>query len=191
MNILEIKASKRDAFGKKESKHFRKEGLIPCVIYGNNESISVCVDEKDVKPLIFTPNSYIVQFDVDGEKIKAVIREVQYHPVRDNILHIDFYHIVGDKPISIDIPVLLTGVSEGVKQGGKLALSKRKLRVLGKEEDLPNELTIDVSSLELGKSIFVGDLDFDGLQILTPASTAVCAVRMTRAARGAAAAAGK
>ena len=191
MQTLEIKAAKREAFGKKESKAVRAAGQVPCVIYGEGETIHFSVDEKVLKPLIYTPNSYIVEFDIDGRKEKGVMREVQYHPVKDNVLHIDFYRVIPGKPVAIDIPVKLTGNSEGVKQGGKLILSKRKIRVNGTIENLPDELTVDVTTLGLGKSIFVGDLKFDNLDLLTPATTAVCVVRMTRAARGAADAAAK
>ena len=119
------------------------------------------------------------------------MREVQYHPVNDTILHIDFYHVIPGKPLAIDVPVRLSGSSEGVKQGGKLILSKRKLRISATMENLPDELVVDVTTLGLGKSIFVGDLKYDNITLLTPATTAVCAVKMTRAARGAAAAATK
>ena len=193
MKILELKAVKRekDAAGNflKDSKQLRREGQVPCVVYGGGDNISFSVDAKDLKPLIYTPNSFIVEFDIDGKKEKAVLRETQFHPVKDEVLHVDFYRVIAGKPIAIDVPVKLEGIAEGVKQGGKLSLSKRKLRVLALEENLPDELKIDVSGLELGKSIFVNDIHIDGLQILTPGTTAVCAVRMTRAARGAAAAA--
>ena len=193
MKILNLKAVKRekDAAGNflKDSKQLRREGQVPCVIYGGGDNISFSVDAKDLKPLIYTPNSFIVEFDIDGNKEKAVLRETQFHPVKDEVLHVDFYRVIAGKPIAIDVPVKLEGIAEGVKQGGKLSLSKRKLRVLAWEENLPDELKIDVSGLELGKSIFVNDIHIDGLQILTPGTTAICAVRMTRAARGAAAAA--
>lgn len=188
METIKITAVKRGVFGKKESKSVRKEGLIPCVIYGNGETVHFAIDEKATKPLIYTPQSYLVEFDIEGKKEVGVMREVQYHPVNDNILHIDFYHVVPGKPIAIDIPVKLVGNSEGVKQGGKLALSKRKLRVSATMENLPDEILVDVTALGLGKSIFVGDIKYDNITILTPASTAICAVKMTRAARGAAAA---
>ena len=167
METIKIAGVKRADFGKKESKHIRKEGMIPCTIYGRGETVHFSVDAKAV----------------------GVMREVQYHPVKDNVLHIDFYHVVPGKPISIDVPVRLTGNSEGVKQGGKLILSKRKVRISATMENLPDEIVVDVTTLGLGKSIFVGDLQYDNITLLTPASTAVCAVKMTRAARGAAAAA--
>ncbi len=189
METIKIAGVKRSAFGKKESKAVRKQGLVPCTIYGKGETIHFSVDAKALKPLIYTPQSYLVEFDIEGAKEVGVMREVQYHPVTDNVLHIDFYHVIPGKPIAIDIPVKLVGNSEGVKQGGKLILSKRKLRVSADMEHLPDTLEVDVTSLGLGKSIFVGDLKFDNITLLTPATTAVCAVKMTRAARGAAAAA--
>ena len=189
METLKIKGTTRSDFGKKESKKLRSEGMVPCVIYGNGETVHFAVKEKDFKPLIFTPKSYLVEFDIDGQKEVGVMREIQYHPVKDNILHVDFYHVIPGKPIAIDIPVKLSGNSEGVRQGGKLILSKRKIRVSAAMENLPDELIVDITNLGLGKSIFVGDLSYENITILTPATTAVCAVKMTRAARGAAAAA--
>ena len=129
----------------------------------------------------------IVEFDFDGKKEQAVLREAQFHPVREQILHLDFYRIADGKPVSIAIPVRLTGNAEGVKVGGKLALSARKLVVSALVENLPDELVVDVTTLGVGKTIFVGDLKFENLKFVTPATTAVCAVRVTRASRGAAA----
>ncbi len=191
MKSIEIKAKKREVFGKKESKKIQREDMIPAAIYGNGDTIHCSIDVKDVKPLIYSPNSYIVNLDIEGKKEMCVMREVQFHPVKEQILHIDFYRAVKGQEVAIDIPVRLTGSSVGVKQGGKLSLMKRKVHVKGVLENLPDELTIDITNLELGKSIFVGDLDFKGLALLTPATTAIAAVKMTRAARGAAATAGK
>lgn len=189
MKNIEIKAAKREVFGKKESKKLHREEMVPASIYGNGETIHFSLNVKDLKQLIYSPNSYIVNFDIDGKKELGVMREVQFHPVKEQVLHIDFYRAVPGKEVAIDIPVHLTGNSIGVKLGGKLILSKRKIHVKGILEKLPDELTVDVTDLDLGKSIFVGDLNYDGLTLLTPATTAVCAVKMTRAARGAAAAA--
>lgn len=189
MKTFELKAAKREGFGKKESKDIRRAGQVPCVVYGGGDTLHLSVDAKEVKPLIYTPNAYIVELDTDGEKVQTVMREVQFHPVKDEILHIDFYRVQSGRPVAIDIPVKLVGNSEGVKLGGKLAQSKRKLRVSGLVENLPDELSIDITDLGIGKSIFVGDLHYDNLTLLTPATTAICAVRVTRASRGAAAAA--
>lgn len=189
MKHLEIKANSRTGFGKKETAALRRDNLVPCVIYGGGETVHFSVDKADLKQLIYTPQSYIANFDIDGKKETAVMREVQYHPVSDEPLHIDFYRVVKGKNITIELPVELVGNAEGVKLGGKLQLAKRKLFVQATEENLPDAITVDVTELGLGKSIFVGDLKVANVNILTPATTAVCAVRMTRAARGAAAAA--
>ena len=190
MKTLEIKASARKELGKKATKATRRDGLIPCTINGG-EAVHFAVEPMAVKPLIYTPASYIVNVDIDGTVETCVMREVQFHPVREQVLHIDFYRVQKGQPVAIDIPVSLTGNSEGVKAGGKLVLSKRKITVKGQVSDLPDELTVDITELGIGKSIFVGDLQFDKLQLLTPATTAVCAVRTTRAARAASSEAAK
>ena len=191
MKTIAVKATERKEFGKKAAKAVRREGLVPCVLCGNGETVSFAVDPRDIKPLIYTPNSYIVEFDFGGKTEKAVLREAQFHPVREEILHLDFYRIAAGKPVSIAIPVRLTGNAEGVKVGGKLALSARKLTVSALVENLPDEIVVDVTPLGVGKTIFVGDLKMENIKFVTPATTAVCAVRVTRASRGAAAAEGK
>ena len=191
MKTVSVKAVKREDFGKKAAKNVRREGLVPCVLCGNGESVNFSIDPREVKPLIYTPSSYIVEIDFEGKKELAVLREVQFHPVREQILHIDFFRIAAGKPVAIASPVRLTGNAEGVKIGGKLVLSARKLIVSALVENLPDEIVVDVTSLAVGKTIFVGDLQFDNLKFITPATTAVCAVRVTRASRGAAEAAEK
>ncbi len=189
MQTIKLSAQKRAEFGKKPTKAVRKQDRIPAVIYGQGEPVSFSLDVKEVKPLIYTPQSYIVEFDIEGKKEVGVMREVQFHPVKEEILHMDFYRVNDAKPVTIDIPVRITGNSEGVKMGGKLVQNKRKLTVNGMVKDLPDELTVDITELGIGKTIFVGDLSYDNLKLLNPASTAVCAVRVTRAAAAAAAAA--
>lgn len=191
MKTISIKALKRDAYGKKAAKAVRREGFVPCILCGNGETVAFSVDPREIKPLIYTPNSYIVEFDFDGKKEQAVLREAQFHPVREQILHLDFYRIAAGKPVSIAIPVRLTGNAEGVKVGGKLVLSARKLTVSALVENLPDEIVVDVTELGVGKTVFVGDIERENLKFITPATTAVCAVRVTRASRGADAAAGK
>lgn len=184
MKVVSIKAVKREDFGKKAAKAVRREGLIPAVLCGNGETVNFSVDPREIKPLIYTPNSYIVEFDFDGKTEKAVLREGQFHPIREEILHLDFYRIAESKPVSIAIPVRLTGNAEGVKVGGKLVLSARKVIVSALEQNLPDEIVVDVTEMGVGATIFVGDLLAENLKFLTPASTAVCAVRVTRASRG-------
>ncbi len=191
MQHLEIKATKRTDIGKKATSLIRRAGAVPCIVYGGSETVHFSVNKSDLKALIYTPQSYIIEFDIEGHKEVAVMREVQFHPVNDEPLHIDFFRVIPGKPVAMDIPVQTSGNAEGVKKGGKLFLAKRKLRVQATEENLPDVIDVDVTNLDLGKSIFVSDLNIENLTILTPATTAVCAVRMTRAARGAAAAAAK
>ncbi|MDR0659224.1 MAG: 50S ribosomal protein L25/general stress protein Ctc [Prevotellaceae bacterium] len=190
MKTIEIKGSLRTDKGKTAAKTLRKQGMVPCILYGNkSENVDFAVPAVDLKGLIYTPNSYVVNIDIDGQKHTGIMREVQYHPVSDNILHIDFIKVDGSKPVTIDIPVAISGNSEGVKQGGKLQILNRKLKVSAMVDKLPDSLPIDITNLGLGKSIFVGELEYDDLTILTPKNSIVCAVKMTRAAMGAQAAA--
>ena len=189
MQTLQLTATKREAYGKKNTKALRREGMVPGVIYGGAEEVTFAISEKALKAIIYTPNAYIVEIDIEGKKEVGVMREVQFHPVKEQILHIDFYRVQEGKPVAIEIPVRLTGNSAGVKLGGKLMQSRRKLRVSGLVENLPDVLEVDITELGIGKSIFVSDLQYDNLTILTPATTAVCAVRTTRAVAAAQAAA--
>ena len=188
MKTIVVNAVERNDFGKKAAKAVRREGMVPCVLCGNGETVNFTIDPREIKALIYTPNSYIVEFHF-GEKVeKAVMREVQWHPVREELLHVEFFRVADGKPVSVAVPVRLTGNAEGVKVGGKLVLSSRKVTVSALVENLPDEIGVDVTTLGLGKTIFVGDLSVENLKFVTPATTAICAVRMTRAARGAAAA---
>ena len=183
MKTLTLKAELRTEFGKKAAKAARREGMVPCNLYGAGENVTFVVNEKELRSLIYTPSSFIVELDFNGKIEKAVMRETQFYPIREQVLHVDFYRVVDGKPVAIALPVRLTGNAEGVKVGGKLALSARKLVVSGLMENLPDELVVDVTPLKVGQTIFVGDLQFEGLQFLSPATQAVCAVRVTRASR--------
>ena len=192
MKTIEIKGTARVAGGKKAAKQLRKQGMIPCNLYGElkdekglPKAFAFAVSEGELRKLIYTPDIFLVNVDIDGQLCKAVMREIQFHPVKDNVLHVDFYQIT-DAPIVIEIPVKLNGLAEGVKAGGKLVLNQRKLKVKAPYTSLPDTLEIDVTSLGLGKSMKVSALSFEGLEIITSKEVVVCAVRMTRAARSAA-----
>jgi large subunit ribosomal protein L25 len=185
MQTIQINGTARKDFGKKFAKAARREGQVPCIVYGGGEEIAFSVDAKELGQLIYTPNSYIIELNIDGNVVKAVMREVQFHPVREQILHVDFYRVQEGKPVAVNVPVRLTGNAEGVKIGGKLALSARKLTVKGLVEFIPDEIVVDVTPLKVGQTIFVGDLQHENLTFVTPATTAVCAVRVTRASRAA------
>jgi len=182
MKQLEINARKRDNFTKAAVKQLRREGRVPCVLYGTNkETLHFSVSEKELRPLIYTPNSYIVNLNVDGKEQLCLLHQAQFHPLLEQILHLDFLSIDPKKPVSVYIPVVLKGNSIGVREGGKMYVLSRKLFVRARLEDLPDSLDVDVTKLALGSSIAAGDLSFDKLEILTPKTTLVCMVKMTRA----------
>ena len=190
MKIYELSGLVRTKGSKAAVKSLRKNGEIPCVLYGNGmENIHFSVTERDVKGLIYTPNTYIVAIIVEGKKHLSVLHEIQFHPVTDQVLHLDFLAADESSPVAIHIPVKLEGVAEGVKAGGKLMIPTRKLYVKGLIKYLPDTLPIDISSLKLGKTIMAGELQFENIQIVTPKNTIVCTVKTTRAALGAIAAA--
>ncbi|MDD4777570.1 MAG: 50S ribosomal protein L25/general stress protein Ctc [Fermentimonas sp.] len=191
MKTFELKGEIREGFGKKAAKSYRSEGLIPCVVYGGNEgeNLNFVVKQSAVRNLIYTPEVFLVNLDLGEKKMQAILKDVQFHPVKEQILHIDFLHVFEDKPVVIEIPVRLKGLAAGVKAGGKLSLDLRKLKVRGVAANLPEELVINVEKLVLGKSIQVGDLKFEGLELLNAKNAVVCRVQLTRAARGDAAAA--
>ena len=189
MKTIEIAGVGRSAFGKKNAKSLRGKGLVPCNLYGNGGNINFAIEERALQPLLYTPNAYIVHLNIDGAQETCVLREVQFHPVSDEPLHIDFFRVDAGKPIYIAVPVELTGTSEGVKLGGKLQHITRRLSISALPANLPDCVSVDISHLALGKSIFVGDINVEGINILTPKSAVICAVKMTRAAMGAATAA--
>lgn len=180
MKTFELTGTKRDGRGKKAAKDYRKEGLVPCVLYGEGENISFNVKKEDLRKLIFTPEVYIVNLTIEGKNCKAIVKETQFHPVSDEVLHVDFYEITEDKLFSIEIPVELQGLAEGVKAGGKLNKQMRKLKVKGKYEDFPEKLVVNIDHLELGKVLKVGEIHFDNLEILNSKEAVVCSVKTTR-----------
>lgn len=187
MKTIELNGLKRAASGKKEISQLKKENRIPCVIYGGTGNVHFSISAKEVKAIIYTPNAFIINLDIEGHKETVVLREVQFHPVYEQILHIDFFRVIPGKPVVIDVPVVLVGNSDGVKKGGKLTLMKRKVRISAAIENLPDFIEVDTTPLELGSSFFVSDIVTKDFTVLTPASASLCAVNMTRAAKGAAA----
>jgi large subunit ribosomal protein L25 len=183
MKSIELKAHKRTAEGKKDLKVLRSEGNIPCILYGGDENVLFYSHEIDVKKIVYTPSVYIIKLNIEGKTYDAIIKDLQFHPVTDKVLHIDFLQVVEGKPVVMKVPVNLEGDSEGVKQGGKLHLSRRSLKVRGMADDLPDKLTIDISGLELGKVMKVRDLSFDNIELLDQPSDVVCSVKLTRTSR--------
>ena len=169
-------------------KALRKNNCVPCVLYGAGDNVHFTVTNDEVRNLIYTPHIYVVDLVIDGKKVKAILKDVQFHPVNDTILHIDFYQIDELKPIIMEVPVQLEGLAEGVKAGGKLTLQMRKLKVKALYNVIPEKLTVKVAHLGLGKTVKVGELSYEGLTLLNAKEAVLCAVQLTRAARGLAAA---
>ena len=194
MKEITINAQARTEYGKKASRDLRRAGQIPAVFYGVEKgenglplAKSIQISEKELAKLLYTPNVYIVNLIVDGTPVKAILKDLQCDFVTDRPVHVDFYQITEDKPVVFEIPVKLNGLAEGVRAGGKLALNVRKLAVKALYTQFPDTLDIDVTNLGLGKAMKVGELSYEGLEIITSKEVVVCAVRMTRAARAAAA----
>ncbi|MBO7371104.1 MAG: 50S ribosomal protein L25 [Bacteroidales bacterium] len=188
MKHYSIAGTVRTTGTKADIRAIRQAGRVPCNFYGNGvENVAFSVDEKEFLVLVSQPASFIIDLDIDGKVSTAVLREVQYHPVTDRPLHIDFVAVTEDKPITIDVPVRIFGNSEGVRQGGKLTVNVRKLRVSALMANLPDELPVDITTLKLGKRINAGDLHYDNVNIVTPKTAIVCAVKATRNAVAAAA----
>lgn len=190
MKTYTLTAEMRTEKGKKAAKNLRKEGIIPANLYGlGKENMNLVVKEREVNNLIYTPDTYAIDLTVNGELKKAVLKEIQFHPVTDKILHIDFLEVDTIKPINMQIPIVLEGLAEGVRAGGKLVKEMRKITVRATYDKIPERVTIDVTPLKLGETIQIGALSFEGLEIMNAKNAVVAAVRLTRAARGAAAAA--
>ena len=194
MKEINVSGKKRTDVGKKASKMLRKEGMIPCNLYGEKkgedglpEAFAFMAPMTELRKAVYTPHVYVVNLNIDGTEHKAIIKELQFHPTSDALLHADFFEINETKPITVGIPVNITGHAQGVRDGGRLNLSIRKINVTAPYKNIPEKLDIDVTELQLGKAIKVGSLSFEGLEIATPKEVIVCSVKATRASRSAAA----
>lgn len=194
MKSIDVKGTLRTATGKKATRELRKNGGVPCNLYGEsknengvNTALSFSTTQDELRKLVYSPDIYSVNLNIDGKECKAVMKELQFHPVTDVLLHVDFYEITEEKPIVMEVPIQLNGLAEGVKAGGKLAASVRKLKVRAPYTAIPEKLNIDVTNLGMGKTIKVGELHFEGLELVTSPSVVVCQVKMTRSAMSAAA----
>ncbi len=209
MKKYDLKASPRTELGKKAVKELRKNGLLPAVLNGGKVislpfsgtlrpgeklveiskdkgliTTDITVSVEDVRKLVYTPDIFEIDLELNGETRKAVLKEIQFQPVKDTILHMDFLEVFPDKPVVMEVPVAIEGHAEGVKAGGKLTLSMRKLKVKALYTEIPERLVVNVDNLGLGKSLAVGDLHFEGLELMNAKNAVVCAVQLTRAARG-------
>ncbi len=215
MKTFALNAEPRTDLGKKATKELRKQNLIPVVLnggkiidlpyagtlkagekvveIGNGKGLittDLTVRQEDVRKLVYTPDIYAIELTVNGETRMAVLKDIQFHPVKDSILHIDLLEVTKEKPVTIEVPVKLEGHAEGVKAGGKLNLSMKKIKVKAPYTEIPERVVINVDNLGLGKTLQIGDLHFEGLELMNAKNAVVCAVALTRAARGAQANAG-
>lgn len=183
MKSITIKGSKRESVGKVATKALRNADKVPCVLYGGKNPLHFSANELDFSKLVYTPSAHTVVLDMEGDqKINAILQDIQFHPVSDKILHVDFYQLFDDKEVSMDIPVTIEGSAPGVMlEGGTLVVSKRKLKVKALPNNLPDFITVDISELRLGGKISVIDLEADAFTILHPDNTVVCKVRTSRA----------
>jgi len=180
MKSISIKGSKRESVGKVATKALRNAGMVPCVIYGGKSPIHFSAEEKAFKNLVFTPNVYTASLDVDGQKVEAILQDIQFHPVTDRIIHVDFYQTFDDKEITMKIPVRLTGTSPGVLNGGSLRFTNRKLRVKALPSNLPDFVTADISELKIGSKLLVSSMVNEEYTFVHPDNTVVVQVRTSR-----------
>lgn len=186
MKSITIKGSKRESVGKKATKALRNADMVPCVIYGGDQPLHFAAEAKAFKNLVYTPNVYTASIEVDGNTIPAILQDIQFHPVSDKILHVDFYQLFEDKEITMNIPVRLVGKSKGVMVGGALRHNIRKMRVKAVPANLPDFIEADITELEIGNKLYVTELKSDKFTILHPDNTVVAQVRMSRNAQKAA-----
>ncbi len=181
MQHLELKGQIRQVGNKAVIKAFRKEGLVPCNLYGGGmENILFTVNARDLKAATDTPKAFIIDLVLDGKTYPAVLHELQFHPVKDNCLHVDFLSVDEKKPIAISVPIVITGHAIGVQKGGKFVQSARAIRISALMKNLPDEVTIDISDLDLDKRIKAGDVKLEGVSVLTDKDTVICGVKTTR-----------
>jgi large subunit ribosomal protein L25 len=183
MKSITIQGTKRESVGKKSSKAVRDAGMVPCVIYGGEQPVHFAADERAFKGLVYTPNAHTVVVELDnGKKIDAILQDIQFHPVSDKILHIDFYQLKDDREIIMEVPVKIVGKSKGVMAGGTLRLNQRRLKVKALPKNLPDFVEADITELDMGNKLYITKLPVDNFKLMHPDNTVVCQVKISRAA---------
>jgi len=182
MKTLAISVKQRENVGKTSTRALRNQGKVPCVLYGGEKQVTFHAHENDFRKLVYTPDVFIVELDIDGSKVKAIMQDIQFHPVTDKILHIDFLEISDDKAITVSIPVILNGLAIGVRDGGNLMFRRRKIITKGLSANLPNAIEINIEDVKIGQFIYIKDLNIEGCEFLAPPSSVVVGVKMSRGA---------
>lgn len=183
MKTVELLTVARQGNGKGAAKQVRKEGQVPAVLYGQGEPVSLSVDYIQFEKIINTPDAYIVNLAIDGKESASIIREVQFHPVTDQVIHVDFLRVTDNEPVEVELPIVLTGTAKGVRNGGKLVPMLRRLKVKGVAKNLPDLIEVNVTTLGLGKTIKVRDIKADGVEITSSKDAGVAMVEIPRAVR--------
>ena len=186
MKSITIKGSERENVGKKATKAVRDAGMVPCVIYGGNQPVHFVADERAFKDLVYTPNAHTVVVELNGTSTNVIMQDIQFHPVSDKILHIDFFQLSDDKEIVMEVPVKITGTSPGVLLGGVLRLNQRRLKVKALPKNLPDFVEANITPLEMGNKLYVTKIPTNNFKLMHPDNTVVCQVRISRAAMKAA-----
>jgi large subunit ribosomal protein L25 len=173
---------KRENVGKTSTRTLRNQGNVPCVLYGGEKQVTFYAHENDFRKLVYTADTFVVELDVDNSKIRAIMQDIQFHPVTEKILHIDFLEVFDDKPVTVSLPVVLEGVPIGVKNGGNLMFRRPKIITKGLVADLPDSITIEIEHLKIGMFVYIKDIEVKGVQFLAPLNSVVVGVKTARAA---------
>ena len=182
MKTLAISAKKKKNVGKTSTRALRNQGNVPCVLYGGEKQVTFYAHENDFRKLVYTAETFVVELDIDGSTIRAIMQDIQFHPVSEKILHIDFLEVFDDKPVTVSLPVILEGVPIGVKNGGNLMFRRPKIITKGLVSNLPDAITIDVEHLKIGMFIYIKDIEVEGVQFLAPLNSVVVGVKTARTA---------
>ncbi len=185
MKSVAITGELRTAIGKKDSKKLRAEEKVPCVLYGGEEPIHFQADVAEFRKVVYTPNVYLVNLTIAGKEYTAIMQDIQWHPVEEQLLHVDFLAIDETKPVKVEVPIKVAGYAKGMRAGGKMKLNLRRLKVKALAKDLPDSITLNIDDLELGQSIKVGQIEVENMEILNSKSIPAVTIMITRAARAA------
>ena len=182
MKTLAISVKERQSVGKTDTRALRNQGNVPCVLYGGEKQVTFYAHENDFRKLVYTPDTYVVELDINGSQINAIMQDIQFHPVSEKILHIDFLQVFDDKPIKVSLPVILEGAAIGVKNGGNLMFRRPKIITKGLVSNLPDAITINIEHLKIGMFIYIKDIEVDDIEFLAPSNSVVVGVKTARAA---------
>ena len=182
MKSLAISVKSRENVGKSNTRALRNQGNVPCVLYGGEKQVCFYAHENDFRKLVYTPDVFIVELNIDGETKRAIMQDIQFHPVTDKILHIDFLEVFNDKEVTVSIPVILNGLAIGVRNGGNLMFRRRKIITRGLVDNLPDAIEINIEDIKIGQFIYIKDIEVEGCEFLAPASSVVVGVKTSRAA---------